>query len=277
MSAPSRAAADLRLMRAAVFAAVCVTLSAAGHAMASGGPIPLWTLLAGWAAVFAVAASLAGRERSLPGIAALLLVGELALHMLFSAGQWCAASASNAGGAGGGQSQRVMALAVRLVCHAQGLRLTPGDAARLLRQAGIDPASAPALPSPPAMPGMPWMSVASGGSGAHFACGMWTPSMLLGHLAAAVIAGWVLRRGEAALWRLVRLAASGAAGARAALPRLRDAFAAAAALAVLLACLFAERRATRARATGDAPRRARSAGLQHTVIRRGPPAVALAA
>ncbi|WP_252395840.1 hypothetical protein [Streptantibioticus parmotrematis] len=275
MSAPSRAAADLRLMRAAVFAAVCVTLSAAGHAMASGGPIPLWTLLAGWAAVFAVAASLAGRERSLPGIAALLLVGELALHLLFSAGQWCAASASNAVGTGGGQSQRVMALAARLVCHAQGLRLTPDDAERLLRQAGIDPSSA--LPSPPAMPGMPWMSMAPGGSGAHAACGMWTPSMLLGHLAAAVIAGWVLRRGEAALWRLVRLAASGAAGARAVLPRLRDAFAAAAALAALLAGLFAERRAARVRAAGETPRRPRSAALQHTVIRRGPPAMALAA
>ena len=52
MTAPhprrARSGADLRLLRAAVFAAVCVVLAAAGHALASCASVPLWTLGAGF-------------------------------------------------------------------------------------------------------------------------------------------------------------------------------------------------------------------------------------
>src|SRR5213595_1120647 len=91
MSAPherqARSAADLRLLRAAVFAAVCVMLSAAGHVLGSTATVPLWTLSLGFLAVFCVALPLAGRERSLPGIAATLGAGQIALHSLFGLGQ----------------------------------------------------------------------------------------------------------------------------------------------------------------------------------------------
>ena len=66
-----------------MFAAVCVVLSAGGHVLASCAAVPLWTLGVGFLAVFAVAAPLAGRERSLPGIAAALAAGQLGLHALF--------------------------------------------------------------------------------------------------------------------------------------------------------------------------------------------------
>src|SRR6478609_3282794 len=90
MTAPhqrsARSGAGLRTLRAAVFAAVCVVLAAAGHGIASCTTVPLWTLGAGFLAVFAVAASLAGRERALPGIVVLLALGQTVLHTLFGLG-----------------------------------------------------------------------------------------------------------------------------------------------------------------------------------------------
>ncbi|MEU3145253.1 MULTISPECIES: hypothetical protein [unclassified Streptomyces] len=54
MNIPVRAAAGLRPLRAAVFSAVCVTLSAAGHVLVPGSGIPVWTLAAGWAGLLCV-------------------------------------------------------------------------------------------------------------------------------------------------------------------------------------------------------------------------------
>ena len=91
MTAPhprmTRFGGDLRILRAAVFAAVCVVLGAAGHTLASCDTVPLWTLGAGFLGVVLVAAPLAGRERSLPGIATLLALGQTVLHALFGLGQ----------------------------------------------------------------------------------------------------------------------------------------------------------------------------------------------
>ncbi len=59
MSAPcprtTRAGGGLRILRAAVFAAVCVVLAGAGHSLASCEAVPLWTLGAGFLAAVAVA------------------------------------------------------------------------------------------------------------------------------------------------------------------------------------------------------------------------------
>ncbi len=286
MTAPLRAGADLRLLRAAVFAAVCVTLSAAGHEMASGAAIPPWALLAGWAGVFAVAAALAGRERSLPGIAALMLGGQIALHLLFSTGQWCAMAAPASNSRGGGQVDRVMALAGRLVCGSGRPPLTFSAALRLVRQAGIDPAAAaPAVPGVAGMPGMPGMAgysgtqgvrgAATGMAGMHGAMGYSLP-MIAGHLVAALVAGWLLRRGEAALWRVVRLSARGASLIAVRFPLL-TAIAAVRALG-LAGTLPADRPTVRRpRRDERGAGRPESVTLQHSVVRRGPPRVALAA
>ncbi|GGV15719.1 hypothetical protein GCM10010293_08700 [Streptomyces griseoflavus] len=78
---------QLRAVRAALFTAVVVTLSAASHVLLSGAPLPLNTVVAIAAAVFLLAYALAGRERSFGRIAALLIPLELAADTVFTTGQ----------------------------------------------------------------------------------------------------------------------------------------------------------------------------------------------
>ncbi|MGC0377877.1 hypothetical protein [Streptomyces sp. SAI-229] len=78
---------QLRAVRAALFTAVVVTLSAASHVLLSGVPLPLNTVAAIAAAVFGLAYALAGRERSFGRIAALLIPLELAADTVFTTGQ----------------------------------------------------------------------------------------------------------------------------------------------------------------------------------------------
>lgn len=265
-----RAGAGMRLLRAAVFTAVCVALAAAGHTLASGTPVPPWSLVLGWLAVFAVVAPLAGRERTLPGIAALLAVGQLALHTVFSAGQMCGTqSLTPSSDSGGG----LLSIAARLVCDNHGLRLTSESARQIVINAGIDPNGPAAMPD---MPGMTSHPAGSGGSHVVMtALPMCSLPMLLGHLLAAVVAGWLLRRGEAALWRLIRLSVRGAAGLAVLSPAVL--LRARALLSALAAMVPAARRRA-VRRTGDVQGAGyRTVLLRHSVARRGPPAVVLAA
>lgn len=80
-------AVHLRALRAALFTALCVTLSSASHVLLSHMPLPLTTVAALSAAVFALAYALAGRERGYWRIAALLVPLELAADLVFSIGQ----------------------------------------------------------------------------------------------------------------------------------------------------------------------------------------------
>ncbi|MEV0850111.1 hypothetical protein AB0J21_30275 [Streptomyces sp. NPDC049954] len=246
MAAPhvfARAGAGLRLLRAAVFTAVCVALSAAGHGLAADSVVPLWSLGLGFLLVLAVAVPLAGRERGLPGIAALLATGQVGLHVLFGASQQDMAM----GQAPDSAAER----AARLVCGAGASSLSPLEAHHILKTAGLDGSGA--APHPHA--GMPLLP---------------TAPMLLGHLLAALVAGWLLRRGDQALFRLVRLSAQAvttvAAGAR-----LRT-------LATTLLCVRAfltalsETPQVPPGSADDDGVPPRTADLQHTVIRRGPPA-----
>ncbi|MEU7132932.1 hypothetical protein [Streptomyces sp. NPDC046261] len=258
----ARAGADLRLIRAAVFTAVCVLLSAGGHVLASCASVPLWTLAAGFAVVFAVAVPLAGRERSLPGIGLCLAVGQLALHTLFGLGQHV-----TGGGTAGRQAAAeggLIRFAAQLTCD-QG-PMSAGRARQVVIDAGLDPAVHPAAV------GMPAGGVAPvRASLAHTLL----PSlpMVLGHVLAALAVGWLLRRGEAALWRAVRLSARSARGvAEAALVRALRA-------ALVLVRVPAVEPPVAAARPGRAQdeRPAREPELRHLVIRRGPPRLALAA
>jgi hypothetical protein len=67
-----------------VFAAVCVLLAALGHVMMSGSHVPAWTLAAGAAVTAAAGWCLAGRERGLPLIVAVVVAAQTALHSAFS-------------------------------------------------------------------------------------------------------------------------------------------------------------------------------------------------
>ncbi|MFF8786548.1 hypothetical protein [Streptomyces sp. NPDC015125] len=281
----ARAAADLRLLRAAVFTAVCVVLSAGGHIAASCATVPLWTLGVAAAVVFAVAAPLAGRERSLPGIAAALAVGQLALHALFAWGQRPMPAMVRGGGGGtrgsgfgtGRLSDRAAeALARHLTCGLDSGRVDGAQARRILGSGGFDTASAAGM-APPAGVG-PAGGTAGGATAADPAMthGL-LPSlpMLLGHLLAALAVGWLLRRGEAALWRLVRLSAPAAyeIAVQALVGVVRGALALARALLTGLGTAHDE--ALRAPVSyGDDKPGPKNVALHHSVIRRGPPAPA---
>ncbi|MFC8513986.1 hypothetical protein [Streptomyces sp. NPDC057257] len=267
MNVPVRAATDLRLLRAAVFSAVCVLLSASGHSLVSGASMPMWSLAAGWAGVVCVVGPLAGRERSLPGIALGLLAGETGLHLVFSVGQGPVAPAP------ADRSAQVVALAQRFLCGAGWTHLTPESAARILRQARIDPARA--------AHGVPVMAGMAGHSGHAMTLGsMLTPAMLAAHLAAVAATGWVLRRGEAALWQAVRLPAV-AAGHLARLVLLWTLCAllvtATSILVPLVTLLRRMRRALTVHRARAGARRLRSTLLSACVVRRGPPTVSASA
>ncbi|WP_206307717.1 hypothetical protein [Streptomyces sp. A0958] len=261
-----RAGAGLRLLRAAVFAAVCVALSAAGHALAACATVPWWTLLAAFLGVLAVAVPLAGRERSLPAIAVALAGGQLALHTLFGLGTHTTTPRATGG------DDALIRFAASLVCGAGPGRLNAADAHHIVTTAGVDPAAVTAQVH------QHLAAAPSGGLEASGTTGLagTLPSlpMLLGHLLAALATGWLLRRGEVALFRLARLSAHGAqeiaAGAR--LRALRAAFGLVAALRAGLAGELTTGPRT-PRTAVDAPRPAAGDPLQHMVIRRGPPPV----
>ncbi|MFF9866607.1 hypothetical protein ACF1G0_14440 [Streptomyces sp. NPDC013953] len=245
-----------RLLRAAVFAAVCVVLSGTGHVLAACAAVPWWTLVLGFLGVLTVTLPFAGRQRSLPAIAATLAGGQLALHVLFGLGQRQHLTV----GVGPQADDALIRTAAKLVCGAGASSLSPADAHRIIVTAGLDPAAAQ-----------------SASHAGHLTepAGLW-PSlpMVLGHLLAALVTGWLLRRGDLALLKLSGLSTQGAADvADAALVRsLRAAL-------VLVRALVAGLPALPAggprppRTDDDPPPPAAADALLHTVIRRGPPAV----
>ncbi|WP_306324016.1 MULTISPECIES: hypothetical protein [unclassified Streptomyces] len=253
MSAPhqrrSRSAADLRLLRAAVFAAVCVVLSAGGHCLGSTATVPLWTLSLGFLGVFCAALPLAGRERSLPGIAALLGAGQIALHSVFGLGQQHAMAMAPTAG-----EPSAVERAARLMCGAGASTLSPAQAQRILDNARV--------PTGEAQHHM---------AGAADSTMSLLPSlpMLLGHLLAAAGAGWLLRHGDLALSRIVRLSAYAAVD----VAPIRSLRAALGLVRALKAGLWGAPALPRAaRASFAEPPALRAAALQHSVRRRGPPA-----
>ncbi|WP_019073436.1 hypothetical protein [Streptomyces hokutonensis] len=269
MTAPhprtARSGGELRVLRAAVFAAVCVVLAAAGHAIASCATVPLWTLGAGFLATFLVVAPLAGRERSLPGIAALLAVGQTVLHTLFGLGQSAGTSTT---GSLSASDATLVARAAHLLCGTTAAAISPAQAHQLLADARLLPASG-SMSGMSSMGSMHHPADAMSTSAASSMSLFPSVSMLLGHLLAALAAGWLLRHGDLALRRLMELSAHGVA--EGALVRsLRGALALVRAL-----------RAGLPGAPGTGPRLRRTAlfappaphttALQHSVIRRGPP------
>ncbi|MGK4579195.1 hypothetical protein [Kitasatospora sp. HPMI-4] len=263
--APARLAAiDFRVLRAVPFATVCVVLAAAGHALAAGAGIPIGTVFLAWVLTCGVAVLGARRERSLSAITGGLALGQLGLHLLFHFG--------------------------RMPAPARAMH---------------DPGGRDRMDAMPGMPGMARTGTADdahsravathlagpAGLGAHtsataaphvavwchaFLLGL-SPAMFAGHLAATVLAGWWLRRGEAAVWTLVHTTAEAAsATAHACAARLREAVARLD--AVLSGDIGRGRRPLLAWFTRTSGRWRLPSPvlLRHCVIRRGPPAAATA-
>ncbi|WP_046727546.1 hypothetical protein [Streptomyces humi] len=281
MTAPrprtARPGSGLRLPRAAVFAAFCVVLAAAGHALASCATVPLWTLGAGFLGTLALVAPLTGQARSLPGTVALLAVLQTLLHTLFGLGQHgAAAMAAGSAMTGSGTSSAsataagdaaLVQRAAELVCGAGVGQISPAHAYKILTAAHLATSGSATGTSGSAMD-MSGMASDAGSSA------FMLPSvpMLLGHLLAAVVAGWLLRRGDLAVLRLVDLSAHGVA--EGALVRsLRGALALACALCAGLVAV-PEAPARGGRGAWDEPPAPHTVTLRHSLLRRGPPAAA---
>ncbi|MET9376428.1 hypothetical protein ACFYV5_26240 [Streptomyces sp. NPDC003035] len=161
----------LRGLRAALFTALVVTLSAGSHVLLSQVPLPLLTLGLLSAGVFAVAYALAGRERGFGPIAGLLVPLELAADTVFTTGQ-----AVCYGAAGGPVAGSLRAVGVDVLCGGAVGAPLPGVAAP-------ESGTAAALLNSPD-PAVPWLLLA-----AHVSVGLFA-------------AAW-LRHGERALARLV--------------------------------------------------------------------------
>ncbi|MFF5443640.1 hypothetical protein [Streptomyces sp. NPDC012888] len=186
----------LRGLRAALFSALVVLLSSGSHVLMSRVPLPPALVLGSFAAVFAIAYALAGRERGLGPIAGLLVPLELAADTVFTAGQHLCY-----GAAGGPVAGPLRALGLEELCGG-----TPVGGPLAGAAAGPATAWAVLLASP----------------------GPWTPWLLLGaHVTVGLLAALWLWQGERALGRLLRSVAAvafrplrlaAAAGARAAAP-----------------------------------------------------------
>ncbi|MFF0748423.1 hypothetical protein [Streptomyces sp. NPDC004267] len=177
----------LRALRAALFAAVCVTLAAVGHSSMSAHSIPVSSLLAAFAATTVLAWAAAGRRRGpavlVPGLAAV----QGALHLLFGAGE--------PGGTAAGAGSMAGSMA-----HMPGMTMPMGAGAG----SGMGAGTATALHA-----GM--SSGMGSGTGSALHAGMSTgmgsgAGMLAVHVLAALACGLWLARGEAALFALARTA-----------------------------------------------------------------------
>ncbi|MET9659092.1 hypothetical protein [Streptomyces sp. NPDC006510] len=175
---------QLRVVRAALFTALVVTLSAASHVLLSRVPLPLTAVAVLAGAVFAVAYALAGRERGFGAIAGLLVPLELAADTVFTTGQHLCY-----GAAGGPIAGPLRSVGVDVLCGGEfGTGAAgAGDVGTPLASvtdAGHTTAALLASPGP----AVPWLLL-----GAHVTVGL---------LAAA----W-LRRGESALAGLLEAVA----------------------------------------------------------------------
>ncbi|MEU1408999.1 hypothetical protein ABZ471_43245 [Streptomyces sp. NPDC005728] len=154
----------VRSLRAAVFAAVCVLLAAAGHGLATGAVPPLWADAAALLVVFVPACALGGRERSLPGIGAAMLLTQAGLHLAFDAA---------------------------------GRTTGPGRTHLMSRTAAVPGHTMAAIPGHGTAAMHAHATAHAATVHAH---------AMAAHLLAALVASWWLRRGEAALWSLLRRA-----------------------------------------------------------------------
>lgn len=217
----------LRALRAALFAALCVTLSSTSHVLMSHTPLPLTVVGGAFGGVFALAYLLGGRqERGFWPIAGLMVPLELTVDTLFTTGQQACYGPSGGPVTGSWWSFHEAFLCSGGQVGPQ-LSAVPGGAA------------APQMASS----ALPWL-------------------LLAVHVSVGLLASWWLRRGEAALHRVL------------------DAVAAAAFRPLLLVTagvvgtVAAPRRVRPAARTSAGPHAARP--LLHSVVRRGPPlAVAL--
>ncbi|MEQ4608247.1 hypothetical protein ABMX48_16420 [Streptomyces cavourensis] len=160
----------LRLARTALFAVVCVAVSGLGHALMSGGPLPLLPLTAVLVPVAGAGWWLARRERGAPVTVAAHVLGQLGLHAYFAV-TGAHSSADSATGAPTAAAEHVH--------HAHEL---------------------PHVPAPHPVADTSLLTELLGAFGSS----VFTGPMAAAHALAGLVCGWWLWRGEVALARLGR-------------------------------------------------------------------------
>ncbi|MFF8615352.1 hypothetical protein [Streptomyces sp. NPDC015350] len=195
-----------RAVRAAVFAAVSVTLAATGHVLMSEDPIPFWVLATGFLALAVPGWWFAAHERGPWLVTGLAVATQGVLHNAFTAAQSALATA-------GGTAARTVT----------GTGAAPPDAmAGTHHMADMDHSAASGTGSASnAMTGMHHMagtehasavdhmdSMAHMGHMGHDMAGMSSTGMLAAHVLAALLCGVWLARGERAAFQVLRAVAS---------------------------------------------------------------------
>ncbi|MEU5810223.1 hypothetical protein [Streptomyces sp. NPDC047718] len=274
----SESPAPIRAARAAMFAAVCTALGAAGHAHMSGTDVPPLGLLGAFAVTGGLAWLAAGRRRGPVGIGAAVLAVQGVLHLVFSGTQ----ATSGSGGPGGSRTGGLSGHAAHQAHHAHqadhGLRHLPEPVsvpvsghhhveAALSGANAVSGAGGGAGAGMPGTADMAGMAGATGGPAGPVAdllamAGNGGLGMIAAHVLAGLLCAAWLAWGEAALFRLV--AALGATALLAARPLAR-------ALALVRARAVLVPRPPVRRPSYAPPRRLRGAVHAHTLVRRGPP------
>ncbi|MFF3493357.1 hypothetical protein ACFYWS_18590 [Streptomyces sp. NPDC002795] len=183
-----------RAGRAAVFAAVCVLLTALAHTLMSGDTVPWWVLAAGFVTIGGSACASAGRERGLLTVVGLAVAAQAALHLSFSWAQVLAHPAASGGSVAGRWLDHVL-------CRTAMEPSAMGD----MRMDAMPAGSMSDLSNMSALDGMGAMGdMHAMGSAGHDMGGMSPSGMLAAHLLAAVLSGLWLAYGERAAHRIAR-------------------------------------------------------------------------
>ncbi|MBD0745044.1 hypothetical protein [Streptomyces sp. CBMA152] len=157
-----------RTVRAAMFAALCVLLTAFGHALMSGAPVPWWALGCATVATGGTAWCLAGRERGFGQVVAVAVATQAVLHELFSVAQEAAGPSMASMSMPMGHSGMPMTMP---------MDMSPGRHAEAMGHMG---------------------------SMGHDMAGMSSTGMFAAHLLAALLCGLWLAYGERAAFRILR-------------------------------------------------------------------------
>ncbi|MDX3746433.1 hypothetical protein [Streptomyces sp. AK08-02] len=171
-----------RLLRAAVFSAVCVVTTALGHALMSGDLLPWWTLVLAFTGAASGAWWLTGRERGAVTVVGATAVAQGLLHLLFDVTHTLVRPA---GGVPGAESTTGMDHGMAFSHSGMAVHMDHSVSGMAMQHAGTTGAPVP-LPLESALAGQ-------GSAG-----------MFLVHLLAAVVCGLWLWRGETAAYRLGR-------------------------------------------------------------------------
>ncbi|MEU8986578.1 hypothetical protein AB0C98_08830 [Streptomyces sp. NPDC048558] len=239
MTADTEGAADaLRVVRAGVFAAVCVVATTLGHALMSAGDLPRWAVAVSFAGTALGAWWLTGRERSATTVVGATVVAQGLLHLLFTLSPGLVSTTGTARGWPGAAGTSGMG-------HGMHHPAAIIDHGMEMHQSGVPGAATEAASDLTVL-----SAVTHGGS----------VGMLLAHLVAAVACGVWLWQGEAAVH------SAGRAMAAALFAPLRR----------VCRVLFGvgtrrEDLLRRPTAVGVELRPPTPASLRHAVVRRGPP------